>query len=105
MYRTEQGTFSSGGANPAESEFKHCNLRPGPEPDGKAGRADAAIDVELRAAIFVPSATVAIQQMTEVEAAVDGLQRQLSAMRVPGKHQINAQLGGAIEHEHRRFVR
>jgi hypothetical protein len=24
------------------SEFEHCNLRPGPEPDGKAGGANAA---------------------------------------------------------------
>jgi hypothetical protein len=35
------------------SEFKHCNLRPGPEPDGTAGRADAAIDVKFRASVFV----------------------------------------------------
>src|SRR5260370_35702608 len=86
------------------SECKHCNLRPGPEPDGTAGRADAAIDVKFRASVFVPSAGVAIQQTTEVEAAADGLQRQLSAMRMPGKHQMNPQLGVAIDHEHRRSV-
>src|SRR5207245_8925968 len=72
------------------SEFKHCNLRPGPEPDGKAGRADAAIDVKFRASVFVPSAGVAIQQTTEVEAAVDGLQRQLSAMRDRKSTRLNS---------------
>jgi hypothetical protein len=87
------------------SEFEHCNLRPGAEPDGKAGRADAAMDVKFRASVLVPSSGAAIQKTTEVEAAVDGLQGQLSAMRMPGKHQINAQLGCATEHEHSRFVR
>src|SRR4029077_3197362 len=72
------------------SEFKHCNLRPGPEPDGKAGGANAAIDVKLRASVFVPSAGVAIDQTTGVETAVGGLQRQLPAMRVPGQCQVNA---------------
>src|SRR5260370_21625224 len=86
------------------SEFKYGNLRPGPEPDGKAGGTDAAIDVKLCASVFVPSVGMAIDQATEVELTVDGLQRQLPAMRVSGHHQVNAQLGGAIQHGHRRFV-
>src|SRR5260370_10562640 len=86
------------------SEFKYGNLRPGHEPDGKAGGTDAEIDVKLCASVFVPSVGMAIDQATEVELTVDGLQRQLPAMRVPGQHQVNAQLGGAIQHAHRRFV-
>jgi integrase len=35
---------------------------------------------------------------------VDGFQRQLSAMRVPGKHQINAQLGGEVGIRERKAV-
>src|SRR5712691_8859003 len=66
------------------SEFKHCNLRPGPESDGEAGGADAAIDVKHRASVLIPSVGVTVDQTTEVELTANDLQRQLPAMRVPG---------------------
>src|SRR5215469_7514875 len=85
-------------------QLEQCNLRPGPEPDGKAGCADSAIDVKHSASVLVPSVGVTIDQATEVELTANARQRQLAAMRVPCQYQINTQLGGAIEDEHRGFV-
>src|SRR5438876_8470632 len=92
----------SGRESPRQLEQR--DLRPSPEPDGKSGGAYAAIDIKLCASVFVPSAGVAIKQVTDVEPAVDSFQRQLPTMRVPGERQINRQLSGAIEHELRRFM-
>ena len=50
-------------------QFKYRNLRAGTEPDREASGADAAIDVELVAALFVPSTNVMRRQAAEVEAA------------------------------------
>src|SRR5229473_6644975 len=47
------------------------------ESDRKARGADATVDVELRAPLFVPSTGIPIQQVAEVQAAVDELKRQL----------------------------
>src|SRR5260370_628991 len=60
------------------------SLRRSEESDGKAGGADAAIDVKHRASVLVPSVGVAVDQTTEVELTANDLQRQLAAMRVPG---------------------
>jgi hypothetical protein len=65
---------------PLTREFKHRNLRPGPEPDGEASGADAAIDVKHRASVLVPSVGVMVDQTTEVELTANDLQRQLPAM-------------------------
>jgi len=74
------------------------------ESDRKARGADATVDVELRAPLFVPSTGIPIQQVAEVQAAVDELKRQLPAMGVSGQHQIDAEVGCAVEHEHARFM-
>ncbi len=76
----------------------------GAEPDRKARGADAAVDIELRAPLFVPSTGIPIHQVAEVQAAVDELKRQLPAMGVSGQHQIDAEVGCAVEHEHARFM-
>jgi hypothetical protein len=68
-------------SNPAR-QFKYRNLRSGAEPDGETGDPDAAVDVELRSALFVPSVGVAIKEMAEVETAVDEVERQLPTMSV-----------------------
>src|SRR5579862_593058 len=79
-------------------QLEQCDLRSRPEPDGKARRADAAIHVQLRAVLFIPSTGVIIYEMAEVEASMDKIERQLAAMRMPGQHQIDAKLGNPIEH-------
>src|SRR5258708_23617789 len=56
-------------------QFQHRNFRPGAEPDGQARRADAAIHVQLRAVLFIPSTVVVIYEMAEVEASVDKIER------------------------------
>src|SRR6266852_6213292 len=86
----------SGRESPGQLEQR--NLRAGSEPDGKAGRADATIHVQLRAVLFIPSTVVIIYEAAEVEASVDKIERQLAAMSMPGQHQIDAKLGNLIEH-------
>ena len=85
-------------------QFKYRNLRAGAEPNRNTGDADAAIDVELRSALFVPSAGVAIKEMAEVETAVDEAERQLPTMSVSGQRQVDAEVGGAIEHQNGRLM-
>src|SRR5712664_97856 len=64
-------------------QFQYRNLRAGAEPDRKASGADAAIDVELAAALFIPSTNVMCHQAAEVEAAMNAIERQLPAVNVP----------------------
>src|SRR5712692_1307266 len=90
-------------SNPAR-QFKYRNLRSGAEPDGETGDPDAAVDVELRSALFVPSVGVAIKEMAEVETAVDEVERQLPTMSVSGQRQVDAEVGGAIEHQNGRLM-
>ncbi len=78
-------------------QFKHRNLRPGTQADRGAGGSDAAVDVELAARFFVPSADVGSLRAYEREAPVDERERQLAAVAVPGQRQVDAQLGGAIK--------
>src|SRR5712692_1238059 len=85
-------------------QFKYGNLRAGAKPNGKARSADATVDVELRAPLFVPSTGIPIEHMAEVQAAVHELERQLPAMGVSSQYQINAEVGCTIKHEHARFM-
>ena len=78
-------------------KFKHRNFRRSIQANGEPNRADSAVDVELPAGFFEPSAGVGRNQAAEREAAVDELERQLAAVGVPGQTQIDAQLGGAVE--------
>ena len=55
---------------------------------------DLAVDVQLPAGFFVPSADVGSLQAGEGEAPVE---RQRAAVGVPGQRQVDAQLGSAIE--------
>jgi hypothetical protein len=54
------GHFEERGLPSGSKQLKYRNLRAGTEPDRETGDTDAAIDAELRAALFVPSAGVAI---------------------------------------------
>src|SRR5882724_13342700 len=78
-------------------QFKHRDFRSGAEADGGAGGSDAAVDVELAAGFFVPSADVGSLRVYEGDAPVDERERQLAAVAVPGQRQVDAQLGGAIK--------
>src|SRR5258708_20268163 len=61
-------------------QVEDSNFRSGAEPDGETGNPDAAVHVELRATFFVPAADVGHPlQATEVEPAVDEIERQLAA--------------------------
>src|SRR6267154_4541367 len=84
-------------SNPAR-QFQERDLRAGTEANGEAGGCDAAIHVQLRAVLFIPSTGVIIYEMAEVEASVDKIERQLAAVSMPGQHQIDAKLGNPIEH-------
>src|SRR5258707_5192780 len=86
-------------SNPAR-QFKYRNLRSGAEPDGETGDPDAAVDVELRSALFVPSVGVAIKEMAEAETAVDEVERQLPTMSVSCHGQADAEAAGAMDHDH-----
>ena len=74
------------------------------EADGEAHGADATIDVELAAALFVPSADVGRLHSGETEAAVEELERQLAPMGVPGQCQVYAYLHGPVEYPVRRML-
>src|SRR5213593_2457325 len=78
-------------------QLQHRNLRPGAEADGGAGGSNAAVDVQLPAGFFVPSADVGSFWTYESEAPVDERERQLAAVAVPGQRQVDAQLGSAIK--------
>jgi hypothetical protein len=45
-------------------EFKYGDFRPGAESDGENGGSNAAVDIELAAGFFVPSAEVATVEVT-----------------------------------------
>ena len=80
-------------------QFQYRDFRSGTEPDGKAGNADAAVHVELRATVFVQTPDVGYpHQGAEVEPAVDEIERQLApAMNVASQRQIDTELGVMIE--------
>src|SRR6266853_481585 len=78
-------------------QLQYRNLRPGAEADGGASGSDAAVDVQLAAGFFVPSADVGSFWTYEGEAPVDERERQLAAVAVPGQRQVDAQLSGAIK--------
>ena len=78
-------------------QLQYCNFWPGTEADGRASGSDASVDVQLAAAFFVPSAHVGSLRVYEGEAPVDERERQLAAVAVPGKRQLDAQFGGAIK--------
>jgi hypothetical protein len=46
-------------------EFKYGDFRPGAESDGESGGSNAAVDIELAAGFFVPSADVGRFQAAE----------------------------------------
>ena len=78
-------------------QFKYRNLRAGADPDRKASGADAAIDVELAAALFVRSVDVMCHQAAEVEAAMNEIERQLSAVSVAAQDQVQIESHGLAE--------
>src|SRR5229473_2755728 len=78
-------------------QLQYRNLRPCAKADGKADRANAAVDVDLAAGFFVPSADVGRLKAAERQAAMEKLERQLAAVGVPGQGKVDAQLGGAIK--------
>src|SRR6266851_8676481 len=78
-------------------QLQYRNFRPGAKADRGAGGSDAAVDVELAARFFVPSADVGSLRAYEGKAPVDERERQLAAVAVPGQRQVDAQLGGAIK--------
>src|SRR2546427_483196 len=78
-------------------QLQYRNLRSCAEADGGAGGSDAAVDVELAAGFFVPSADVGSLRVYEGEAPVDERERQLAAVAVPGQRQVDARLGSAIK--------
>jgi hypothetical protein len=75
-------------------QFKHRNLGPRAQADRKASGSDAAVDVQLPARFFIPSADVGSLKAGEGEAPVE---RQRAAVGVPGQRQVDAQLGGTIK--------
>src|SRR6478609_7531430 len=78
-------------------QLQYRNLRSGAKADGGAGGSDAAVDIQLAAGFFVPSADVWSLRAYEGEARVDERERQLAAVAVPGQRQVDAQLGGTIK--------
>ena len=66
----EVGKFPTSRVSDPAHQFKHRNLRPCAQADGEADRADAAVDVELAAGLFVPSSAVGKRHTAGVEAAV-----------------------------------
>ena len=76
-------------------QLEKRDLRPCADPDGKAGRSDAAVHIELCALFFVPPPDVGHpKQATQVEAAMDQIKRQLAAaVNVARQRQVNPQLG------------
>ena len=78
-------------------QFEFGNFGRCTEADGEANGTDASIDVELSTGLFVPSSGVCVAQPAEVEAAMNGLQRQLTTMRVPCQAQVDSQLRRAVE--------
>src|ERR1700692_3058112 len=93
----EVGRFWTSRISDRAHQFKHGNFRSGPEADGGPGGPDAAVDVQLPAGFFVPSADVGSLRAYEGEASVDKRERQLAAVAVPGQRQVDAQLGSAIK--------
>src|SRR6266700_5757055 len=85
----------SKGEGSSPGQFQHRDLRSGAESDGEASYANAAIDAELPATVFVQAPDVGYpHQAAEVEPAVDEIQRQLAAaVNVASQRQVDAQLG------------
>jgi hypothetical protein len=81
----------------ASGQFQYGDFRPCAQADGGAGGSDAAVDVQLPAGFFVPSADVGSLRAYEGEAPIDKRERQLAAVAVPGQRQVDAQLGSAIK--------
>jgi hypothetical protein len=75
-------------------QLKHRNFRPGANADWGASGSDAAVDVQLPAGFFIPSADVGSLKAGEGQAPVE---RQRAAVGVPGQRQGDAQLGGTIK--------
>ena len=73
-------------------QFKHRNFRPGTDTDGDNGGSDAAIDIELAAGFFVPSANVRRLDPGEGEATAEELKRQLAPVSMPHQNQVKAEL-------------
>ena len=78
-------------------QFEYRDFRSRTYPDGQNGSSDAAIDVQLAAGFFVPSADVGRLHSGETEAAMEELKRQLTSVSVPNQCQVNANLCGTIE--------
>jgi len=78
-------------------QLQYCNFWAGAEANRGAGGSDAAVDVELPAGFFVPSADVGGFRAYKGEAPIDERESQLAAVAVPGQGQVNTQLGGTIE--------
>src|SRR5712692_9951618 len=91
--------WTSRSSDPAH-QLKQRNLRPRAQADRKASGADAAVDIELRARFFVPSAGVMRHDEAEVEVAMNPVERQLTAVSVACQSQINAnaEFGDVIEY-------
>src|SRR6266853_1430170 len=75
-------------------QLQYRNFRPGAKADRGTGGSDAAVDVQLPAGFFIPSADVGSLKAGEGEAPVE---RQRAAVGVPGQRQVDAQLGGTIK--------
>jgi hypothetical protein len=71
-------------------QLQYRNLLSGSEADWGAGGSDTAVDVQLVAEFFVPSADVWSLRAYEGEARVDKRERQLAAVAVPGQRQVDA---------------
>src|SRR5229473_388840 len=78
-------------------QFENGDFRSGAEADWGTGGADAAVDVELAAGFLIPSADVGRLRSGEGEAAAEELERKLATVRGAGQHQVDAELGCAIE--------
>src|SRR5579859_566860 len=71
-------------------QLQYCNFWPRAQADWGTGGSDAAVDVQLAAAFFVPSADVGSLRVHEGEAPVDERERQLAAVAVPSQRQVDA---------------
>src|SRR5262250_1556648 len=78
-------------------QLQYRNFRSGSQADGKDGSSDTAVDVELATRFFVQTADVGSVQSVERDAAFTEIQRQLTAVRVSGQHQVETVFDCPIE--------
>src|SRR6516164_5701474 len=78
-------------------QFKQRDLGSGAQPLWHTDSSDSTIDVEVSTVLFKPPFHVSRNQAAGGKAGVNEFQGNLTAVRVAGEAEVDAQLSGAIE--------